>query len=575
MAALEPLGFTVGIAGQSSYRGGIHLYLPFEKAQNSWELAACLSTLLENAGFKLKPGQLEVFPNPRPFSSNGKPALFNAHRLPMQAGFYLLNEDFQPIWSDRSTFVKRWHFAASRNTVTTKLLRQLLKQHKRRHYRISGKADKFLNDLDTEIEQGWTAYGQTNRLLGRIALRTYIFHHVIQGGDPLTGQALVDQVVAVARSLPGYQDWCRHQHEIEDRAVEWARCAEASRYFHYTHRSAVQTTCSNSRSENPSIDRLTAWNQQQSQTTREKICSAIADLLESNRLPAKPTARFQALLRYGIGGASLYRHRDLWHPSESGKESGESNEFIESNTKFNESVENLPSVENPPHPPTSSSARPSDQLDAGSDGLSCTSLFPGNGSNINQSQASSDRTPSQTTNQIQQVEHSYQSRLHHYLSSGDPILVAEAKLWQRSDRTSQSRNQLHNSFRNQSAVPTAVPTAVPSVDPFDDPSAAQEFSPSVTSSTLVSTSVQLEASTSSPLPTHSPPRFFSCSQDVLRDIPQDLSDLLAAISVQLRRLHWTHSEIRDRLMQRYRKLSRAMLTQDELLDWLNWLKSQK
>lgn len=311
--ALEPLGLVESIICTSSYSGGLHLYFPFPKAQSSWQLAIAVATLLENIGFKLIPGQLEVFPNPKPYTPGEKPNLFNAHRLPLQIGSYLLNDEFQPIWSTQQTFVDRWQFAQRRNDLDTKTLKLILKQAKRRIYRISGKAEKFVNDLNTEIELGWTGSGQTNRLLGRITMRSYIFHHILSGGQPLEGAALIEEIVETAKSLPGYREWCRHQHEIEHRAEEWARCIESSHYFHYgDERGKFKAK---SEELEAAICQAPSWNQQQSQSARDRIRSAIANLLEKGTLPANATARFKALIQYKIGGGSLYRHRDLWHPN--------------------------------------------------------------------------------------------------------------------------------------------------------------------------------------------------------------------------------------------------------------------
>lgn len=314
-AVLEPLGLVSYIACTSSYSGGIHLYFPFQQVQSSWQLTQALGCLLENAGFKLQPGQLEVFPNPKPYATDGPLSLFNAHRLPLQIGSYLLNEEFQPIWSNCQNFVSQWKLAQQRNDMDSKTLKQILKQAKRKHFGISGKAEKFINDLNTEIELGWTGFGQTNRLLGRITMRAYIFHHILSGGEPLKGEALVSEIVETARSLPGYQEWCRHQHEIEHRAEEWARCIENSHYFHFGAQSKKPKPELQDPELTAAIDQSPSWNQRQSAATRDRIRRAIADLLEKNSLPIRATARFQALLKYGIGGASLYRHRDLWHPN--------------------------------------------------------------------------------------------------------------------------------------------------------------------------------------------------------------------------------------------------------------------
>jgi hypothetical protein len=344
--ALEPLGLVRYLACTSSYSDGLHLYFPFQQTQSSWQVAIALACLLENAGFKLQPGQLETFPNPKPYATDGSLSLFNAHRLPMQMGSYLLDQSFQPIWSDCHIFVKQWQLVQQHNEIDQKTLKQILKQAKRKHFGISGKAEKFINDLNAEIELGWTGVGQTNRLLGRITMRAYIFHHVFSGGKPLEGESLVNEIVEIARSLPGYLEWCQHQHEIEHRAEEWACCIENSHYFHF----GDQLKQSKSEIQDPeltaAIDQSPSWNQRRSAATRDRIRRAIADLLEKENLPARPTARFQSLLQYGIGGASLYRHRDLWHP--------EYFEMGSNDIEFNQGFQNQinPPMENPPDPPT-------------------------------------------------------------------------------------------------------------------------------------------------------------------------------------------------------------------------------
>jgi hypothetical protein len=331
-ALLEPLGLVSPLLCTSSYSGGLHLYFPFAQPQSSWELAIAVATLLENAGFNLNPGQLELFPNPKPYIVEGNPSLFNAHRLPMQIGSYLLDKDLQQIYGGQDVFVERWNWAIARNDLNTTTLKRIIRQAKRKRYRISGKADKFINDLNAEIETGWTDHGQTNHLLGRITMREYIFHHVIHGGEPLKGDALVKEIVEVAEALPGYQEWCNHQQEIEQRAEEWARCVENSHYFYYgdtkgKYRGKDQGI---SAELEPAVKGLPSHKQQQSLAARERIRGAIASLLESNTLPSNATARYHVLTQtYGIGGGTLYRHKDLWHPL-----------FL------------IP-VDNPPDPPTS------------------------------------------------------------------------------------------------------------------------------------------------------------------------------------------------------------------------------
>ena len=312
LQALEPLGLVTGITCTSSDSQGLHVYFPFSNALPSWEVGSGISILLETQGFKVQPGQLEAFPNSRLYTIDSTPNLFNAHRLPLQQGSYLLNENLEPIFSSRSAFVQQWRHCQQRNTLDAKTLQRILKQKKRKHYRLSNKADKFLNDLNAEIEQGWTGQGQTNRLLGRITMRSYIFHHVLHGGEPIVGAELVKDIVETAKALPGYDIWCQHQHEIEHRAAEWASCIEGSHYFAYGEQFGKYKA--KSKTEEKTESEAPTWNQRQVQKTKDKITQALAQLTESEQLPKQATARFNALRGFGIGGGSLYRYKELWHP---------------------------------------------------------------------------------------------------------------------------------------------------------------------------------------------------------------------------------------------------------------------
>ncbi|MBD1843394.1 hypothetical protein H6F89_08270 [Cyanobacteria bacterium FACHB-63] len=441
-AALEPLGLVKYVVCTSSYSGGLHLYFPFPQAHSSWQLAIAVATLLENSGFKIVPGQLETFPNPKPYIAEGTPSLFNAHRLPLQIGSYLLNDDFQPIWSTQQTFVQQWQFAQTRNDLDTKTLKQILKQTKRRLFQVSGKAEKFISDLNAEIELGWTGYGQTNRLLGRITMRSYIFHHVLSRGQPLEGKALVEEIVETAKSLPGYQEFCQHQHEIEHRAAEWARCIESSHYFHYGDQKGKFKA--KSEELKSAIDQAPSWNQQQSASARDRIRSAIADLLEKGILPSQATQRFKVLLQYKIGGGSLYRHRDLWHP-----------QFL-----MNDSLGDLEELKAENNPQNSTSLLPNDggnhatSNDSSDSTVENSSAIGGN-SLIHQNfcpvtadtqaesisqvliHAEAQREACETATQLAaegQTQNNAPSqrqieRMQQFLDSDDPILIAEASAW--------------------------------------------------------------------------------------------------------------------------------------------------
>ena len=303
LEALEPLGLVASLKLTSSDSQGLHVYLPIAEALPSWQLAIAIAALLENAGFKIMSGWLEVFPNRKPFSPDGSYSLFNGHRLPLQQGSYLLNDDLQPIASSHQAFVRQWHLATAQNDISLLVLEQTIAQAKRKAYRVTGKAQKFLNDLNAEIEPGWTGPGQTNHILGRITMRSYIFGHIIGAEAPLNGKALVDDIVKVARALPGFSDYCGHQQDLVKKAKAWAHAIEQKQhYFPYASGKAFKAK------QGPS------WNEQQAAEAREHIRQVTIELCRQNALPDDITSRFKRLCDCHISGETLYRNKDLWHP---------------------------------------------------------------------------------------------------------------------------------------------------------------------------------------------------------------------------------------------------------------------
>ena len=547
-AALEPLGLVHYIACTSSYSGGLHLYLPFQHAQSSWQLAIALACLLENAGFKLQPGQLEVFPNPKPYSTDNLPSLFNAHRLPLQTGSYLLNEAFEPIWSDTYTFVSQWQLAQQRNDLISKTLKQILKQAKRRHFGISGKAEKFVNDLNAEIELGWTGSGQTNRLLGRITMRAYIFHHVLSGGAPLAGAALVSEIVETAQALPGYSEWCRHQHEIVHRAEEWAHCIEGSHYFHFGEQLQKSKPGTQDPALTAAIEQAPSWNQRQAAATRDRIRMAIAALLEQNALPVRPTARFQALLKFGLGGASLYRHRNLWHPNYFDQDS-------------DQTVATLThAVENPPDPPNIKTDSQLDCVEGASNWLSPPSLLPSNGGETTADKALSDFC--MLLNTVGDSNLVAQADVQQAMTADQQVLRdrqlealhnrGQQEALQEATRTARTQQQLKTEAAKQKQK-DRMQNFLDSGDPIlmAEALAWAHVNPGV----LELSQTQLDQLTQLPPPASS----------------RDRSVLLAAIAFQQQRLAWTETQVSHDLQQRFGKSNLAALSDVELQHWLKQL----
>lgn len=83
------------------------------------------------------------------------------------------------------------------------------------------------------------------------------------------------------------------------------------------------------------------------------------------------------------------------------------------------------------------------------------------------------------------------------------------------------------------------------------------------------------AKRSAPQPSASTPRQSpSNSGKVPQSAPIDLSDIIAQTDIELKRLGWNHAQGRRHLEKTYRKKSRQHLTDAELLDFLEYLKSQ-
>ncbi|MEO1144417.1 MAG: hypothetical protein AAFY26_02300 [Cyanobacteria bacterium J06638_22] len=565
LEALEPIGLVGFLPCTSSYSGGLHLYFPLDRACKTWDLAFAAQTLLQRAGFQVAPGFLELFPNPKLYVRDGSPNLYAAHRLPLQEpGSYLLTVDWNPRFTSQSKFVRSWNQVANRNALQIEVLQKVVAQAHYFQRGLSRPASKFLDDLNTEIEQGWTAHGQTNRLLGRIAMRSYIFGHLLNGlTAPLEGASLVNDIVQVACRLPGYREWCRHQHEIESRAEEWARCAENSHYFAYgysTHQKSQPFAITSP--DQSSTKGL--WNQQQAQDARSRIARAIAKLLESNRLPVAATARFHLLVKEGIGGGTLYRHRDLWHPKYLHliNESSNLSSSATGDSEDHSSQENL-------NLPTSIEAGSQSKNDydpalkslLGLDGRNPSSFkyssdldtdFLELGCNVYEvdlrarNSAADEVTLAQR--QRSQWQKEYRDRLQRYSVSGDAILMAEARACiAQLELAEQSSESASFPEASRDTQRDCAPPTRRSGDLLQEKGVQA----------LEAMSFQRRTSALAEGITHR----------------EQFQNVVQAIAYHLARLRWTAPTLRQRLLACTGKPSLGLLTDIELVDWLQFLES--
>jgi hypothetical protein len=301
-AALETIGITRTLLTRSSWNGGLHLYLPFAEPVNTFNLAVALKECLKSQGLRLKPGQLEIFPNVKAYGVQTF-IEYQAHRLPLQpaSGSCLLDDDLNPIGNSLARFFWLWDGAAGHQDMDE--LRHAFKigrdNHRKRPKRKSHPVDSWRQDLDLEITEGWTAPGQTNHLLKTIACYGRVF-------EGLQGQDLIDYTLRMATSRPGYAQWCRHQHDIERKVTAWARAVE-----HYYWPLGTTPT----RDTSPLQNNLVSFNRQQSEDAQNRIRAAYAELEQAGELPKQITARATAIARVArVSQQTLYKHLSLWHP---------------------------------------------------------------------------------------------------------------------------------------------------------------------------------------------------------------------------------------------------------------------
>ncbi|PZO13834.1 MAG: hypothetical protein DCF25_15545, partial [Leptolyngbya foveolarum] len=115
--AMDALGLCRYLLVRSSASGGLHIYFPLAEPVSSWGLACAAHAALTAHGVEIIGGQCELFPNKKSFNAE-----HNGHRLPLQNGSFLLDDDFSCISNEKACFVNYWKTAATHQDNETLLL---------------------------------------------------------------------------------------------------------------------------------------------------------------------------------------------------------------------------------------------------------------------------------------------------------------------------------------------------------------------------------------------------------------------------------------------------------------------
>jgi hypothetical protein len=314
---LAEIGLCDGEIVRSSASGGHHLIFVLSETINSFDLACLLYLYLEERGFGVATGQLELFPNVKSFNSN-----FNAVRLPFQEGSELLESDFNIVPQSHEENMAYLVSRIENNGNDLDLLKVIIRKRKKDFKKLykqfnslgNTKIQEWYRDWSETIDMGWTAKMQTNHLLGVFCKFSVVFEGIT---DPVQ---LWEQVKTKVLAAPGYDQFCEHQHEIDRRIKDWVRCT-LKRYFPLGSRRQIN---SNGQYRSAPRPRSTV----RTDDVKRRIQDAIASVVQQlGNLPQKLTDRLSAIiaasreLGQGLSKNTLYEscYKVLWHNAETAK----------------------------------------------------------------------------------------------------------------------------------------------------------------------------------------------------------------------------------------------------------------
>jgi hypothetical protein len=310
----EDIGITRHISLRSSNSGGLHIYFVFEEALPTFKLAQTLRLTAVCGGFEVKDGQLEIYPNTKAYGEKQKTA-YKAVRLPLQQGGHLVDDDFTPYSNDIKTFLDLCDYTAKGQDL--ELLKTALETANQiksfKRIKGSGEASRFAADLKEQYQEGWTGYGQTNDLLRVVGTYGRVF-------EALEGQQLAEFIENTAISLPGYRHYCRHQHNLKQRAKDWGRCIEKYYYPYGEKPHRVGTFTKLKKEAEPKENRVNVARQEQAITRLQKVVSYIQETVAV--IPQKIGELKELLINtsrqlFGVTPSTrtLNRYKNYWHPT--------------------------------------------------------------------------------------------------------------------------------------------------------------------------------------------------------------------------------------------------------------------
>jgi hypothetical protein len=292
LSALEMIGLCRRIIIRSSNSGGLHVYFPLPKPFSCYKLALAVQQALQQAGIVVMLGQLEIFPNVRASSRS----LYSAHRLPLQIGSFVLNDDFHVAHSQIDRLIDTWRTLATQQDSDQ--LEQVVAIARSFKCLSSGSTQEWRERLESTLICGWTGSKQTNQVVKEVC----IYVRVFQG---LSWDEVESWVLAKIVTLPGYQQFCRHRREIRRRVKDWVKTNRHSgRYHPY-----------GSQTKQPKQPKAPP-NSVRSREALERIKAAISTIKATlGDLPPGAKKRQNLICNMAqCSATTLRKHLELWHP---------------------------------------------------------------------------------------------------------------------------------------------------------------------------------------------------------------------------------------------------------------------
>lgn len=310
---LEDIGIVRTLICQSSYSGGLHLYLPLPEVIGSYGLAVALKLHLSAAGFNLRGGQLEIFPNVKRYIPEGHGySSYNGVRLPFQpnTGFLCLDQDLTPLPWNLEDWLNAFDLAASAQDLPL-LTRAIADAELNHRIRKGDRTPASLENWQERINQeklGWSGPGETNEKLKAFGCEARVF----MGMD--SEEQIAQYIEQTAQHTPGFYEHSSHQKDLKQRSHDIA--AWAIKYYWPLGGPAKRET--GYHSPQKSIADFN-YHKAKREAAQHRIREAIAQLQQSNSLPATATARAKAIVSIAkVSQHTLYLsvNKPLWHPDE-------------------------------------------------------------------------------------------------------------------------------------------------------------------------------------------------------------------------------------------------------------------